>query len=202
MFFIPAAAAPEKEGSLTNTQRLIQWHKKAVDPSGECRSDAWFFYNLGKRLKQLYADSTDPKDQALLNLTWDYDFDQQPRLPDGTLSRIVGEPDLEKVLMEINGHRLDEMDPRTGRRRLVSGYSELKDDGTTACGCWVYSGVFPERGPQSGQGTQDQQKIQSNRIGASLGRTMSEVLYNRASGRPRGGPGRNVHKKLVWWDSE
>ena len=64
VFFIPAAAAPEKEGSLTNTQRLVQWHKKAVDPSGECRSDAWFFYNLGKRLKQLYAGSTDPKDQA------------------------------------------------------------------------------------------------------------------------------------------
>jgi formate dehydrogenase major subunit len=65
VFFIPAAAAPEKEGSLTNTQRLIQWHNKAVDPSGDCRSDAWFLYNLGKRLKQLYAGSTDPKDQPL-----------------------------------------------------------------------------------------------------------------------------------------
>ncbi len=73
-----------------------------------------FIYNLGKRLKQLYAGSTDPRDQGLLNLTWDYDFDEQPRLPDGTLSRIEGEPDLEKVLMEINGHRLDETDPRTG----------------------------------------------------------------------------------------
>ena len=59
VFFIPAAAAQEKEGSLTNTQRLIQWHRKAIDPSGDCRSDAWFFYNLGKRLKQLYAGSTD-----------------------------------------------------------------------------------------------------------------------------------------------
>src|SRR3984885_2701727 len=47
VFFIPAAAAQEKEGSLTQTQRLIQWHKKAIDPSGDCRSDAWFFYNLG-----------------------------------------------------------------------------------------------------------------------------------------------------------
>ena len=80
VFLLPAAAAPEKEGSLTNTQRLIQWHNKAVDPIGDCRSDAWFLYNLGKRLKQLYAGSTDPKDQPLLNLTWDYDFDEQPRL--------------------------------------------------------------------------------------------------------------------------
>ena len=146
MFFIPAAAAPEKDGSLTNTQRLLQWHDKALDPPGDSRSDAWFLYNLGKRLKQLYAGSTDPRDQPLLHLTWDYDFDEPPRLPDGSLSRIEGEPDLEKVLMEINGYRLDETDPRTGRPRLVSGFSELEDDGTTACGCWIYSGVFPEPG--------------------------------------------------------
>ncbi len=51
VFFFPAAAAPEKEGSLTNTQRLLQWHDKAIDPLGDSRSDAWFLYNLGKRLK-------------------------------------------------------------------------------------------------------------------------------------------------------
>ena len=84
VFFIPAAAAPEKEGSLTNTQRMLQWHDKAIDPLGDCRSDAWFVYNLGKRLRQLYAGSTDPRDQPLLSLTWDYDFDEPPRLPDGT----------------------------------------------------------------------------------------------------------------------
>jgi formate dehydrogenase major subunit len=72
VFFLPAAAAPEKEGTLTNTQRLIQWHDKALDPLGYSRSDAWFIYNLGKHLKRLYAGSTDPKDQPLLRLTWDY----------------------------------------------------------------------------------------------------------------------------------
>src|SRR6202000_376705 len=92
------------------------------------------------------AGSADPRDQGLLNLTWDYDYDGQPRLPARTLRRIEGEPSLEKVLMEINGHRLTEIDPRAGRPRLLSGYAELKDDGTTACGCWIYSGVFPEPG--------------------------------------------------------
>jgi len=200
VFFIPAAAAPEKEGSLTNTQRLIQWHKKAVDPSGDCRSDGWFLYNLGKRLKQLYAGSTDPKDQALLNLTWDYDFDEPPRLPDGTLSRIEGEPDLEKVLMEINGHRLDETDPRTGRARLVSGYSELKDDGTTACGCWVYSGVFPE----PGRNRADERKLTDDPFQPEWGYAWPNnvrILYNRASADPEGRPW-SERKKLVWWDSE
>ena len=84
VFFIPAAASAEKDGTLTNTQRLLQWHDKAVDPPGDCRSDAWFVYNLGKRLKGLYAGSIDPRDQPLLNLTWDYDSDEPQRLPDGS----------------------------------------------------------------------------------------------------------------------
>jgi formate dehydrogenase major subunit len=200
VFFIPAAAAPEKEGTLTNTQRLIQWHNKAVDPSGDCRSDAWFLYNLGKRLKQLYAGSTDPKDQSLLNLTWDYDFDEQPRLPDGKPSCIEGEPDLEKVLMEINGHRLNEVDPRTGRPRLVRGFSELRDDGTTACGCWVYSGVFPE----PGRNRANERKITDDPFQPEWGFAWPNnvrVLYNRASADPDGHPW-SERKKLIWWDTE
>jgi formate dehydrogenase major subunit len=200
VFFIPVASAPEKEGSLTNTQRLVQWHNKAIDPSGDCRSDAWFLYNLGKRLKQLYAGSTDPKDQPLLNLTWNYDFDEQPHLPDGTVSRIEGEPDLEKILMEINGHRLNEIDPRTGRPRLVSGYSELKDDGTTACGCWVYSGVFPE----PGRNRANERKVTDDPFQPEWGFAWPNnvrILYNRASADPEGRPW-SERKKLVWWDSE
>jgi formate dehydrogenase major subunit len=200
VFFIPAAAAPEKEGSLTNTQRLIQWHNKAVDPPEDCRSDAWFLYNLGKRLKQLYAGSIDPKDQPLLNLTWDYDFDEEPSLPDGTRSRIEGEPDLEKVLMELNGHRLNETDPRTGDPHLLSGYSELKDDGTTACGCWVYSGVFPEPGRNRANERQVTDDPFQPKWGFAWPNNV-RILYNRASADPDGRPW-SERKKLVWWDAE
>jgi formate dehydrogenase major subunit len=198
VFFIPAAAAPEKEGSLTNTQRLLQWHGKALDPVGDSRSDAWFLYNLGKRLKGLYAGSTDPRDQPLLHLTWDYDFDERPRLPDGTLSRIDGEPDLEKVLKEINGHRLSEIDPRTGRPRLLSGFAELKDDGSTACGCWIYSGVFPA--PDRNRARE--RRRTDNPLQPEWGFAWPDnrrVLYNRASATPDGRPW-SERKKLVWWD--
>jgi formate dehydrogenase major subunit len=198
VFFLPAAASPEKEGSLTNTQRMLQWHGKAVDPLGDCRADAWFVYHLGKRLKELYAGSTDPRDQALLNLTWDYDFDERPRLPDGTPSRIDGEPDLEKVLQEINGHDLSETDPRSSRPRLVSGYSELRDDGTTACGCWIYSGVFPEPGRNRAR----ERRITDNPLQPEWGFAWPDnrrVLYNRASADPDGRPW-SERKKLVWWD--
>jgi formate dehydrogenase major subunit len=198
VFFFPAAGHVEKEGSLTNTHRMLQWHHKAMDPPGDCRSDAWFLYDLGKRLRGLYAGSTDPKDQPLLSLSWDYDFDEQPRLPDGTVSRIAGEPDLEKVLREINGHKLNEIDPRTGRPRLLTSFSELRDDGTTAGGCWLYSGVCPEPGRNRAM-----ERVRTdNPLHPEWGFAWPDnrrVLYNRASADPDGRPWSD-RKKLVWWD--
>ena len=73
VFLLPAAASTEKEGCFTNTQRLIQWRDKAVDPPDDARSDLWFIYHLGKRLKALYADSSDPKDRPIQALQWDYE---------------------------------------------------------------------------------------------------------------------------------
>ncbi len=199
VFFLPSAANPEKEGSLTNTQRMLQWHDKAIDPAGDSRSDAWYLYNLGKRLKALYAGSTDPRDRPLLDLTWDYEFDHTPRLADGSPSLIEGEPDLEKVLMEINGYRPDEIDPRSGRPRLLSGFSELQDDGSTACGCWIYSGVFPEPGRNRAR---DRRRT-SNPIQPDWGYAWPDnrrILYNRASADPEGRPW-SERKKLIWWDA-
>jgi formate dehydrogenase major subunit len=210
VFFLPAAAAPEKDGSLTNTQRMLQWHDKALDPPGDCRSDAWYLYNLGKRLKALYAGSTDPRDQPLLHLTWDYDFDERPRLPDGTPSRIEGEPDLEKVLMEINGYRVVTSDEGRVTREeagsslvtrhpsLLAGFSELQDDGTTACGCWIYSGVFPAPGHNRAR----ERKRTDHPLQPEWGFAWPHnrrVLYNRASADPQGRPWSD-RKKLVWWD--
>ncbi len=200
VFFIPAASMPEKEGTLTNTQRLLQWHDKALDPKGDCRSDAWFVYNLGKRLKQLYRDSTDPRDDPIKHLTWDYDHDHPPRLPDGSVSRIEGEPDLEKVLQEMNGYHVDPTDPRTGRPKLLSGFSDLKDDGSTACGVWIYSGVFPEPGRNRAR----ERILTDNPVQPQWGFAWPHnrrIMYNRASADPQGRPW-SERKKYIWWDQE
>ena len=199
VFFIPAASMPEKEGTLTNTQRLIQWHDKAIDPPDDCRSDLWFIYHLGKRLKAMYADSRDPKDQPLRHLTWDYEQDEIERLPDGTFSRIQGEPDALKVLQEINGWHTTEVDPQSGKFKLLTDFSECKDDGTTACGCWIYSGVTPDA---TRNRARDRVRTPDNPVDPDWGFAWPlnrRILYNRASADPDGKPW-SERKKYLWWD--
>ena len=72
VFFLPAASHVEKDGSFTNTQRLLQWHAKALDPPGDARSDLSFIYHLGKRIRARLAGSTAEADRPVLDLTWDY----------------------------------------------------------------------------------------------------------------------------------
>jgi formate dehydrogenase major subunit len=200
VFFMPAASIAEKDGTLTNTQRLIQWHDKAIDPPEDCRSDAWFVYNLGKRLKQLYAHSTDPKDDPIKHLTWDYDYEHEPKLPDGRISRIESEPDLNRILQEINGWKVSEIDPRTGKPKLVSGFSELKDDGSTACGCWIYSGIYPEPNHNRARDRQiGDNPVQPN--WAYAWPNNRRIMYNRASADPQGRPW-SERKKYMWWDEQ
>ncbi len=121
-------------------------------------------------------------------------------LPDGTPSRITDEPDIEKILQEINGFRTNEIDPRTGEPKLISGFSDLKDDGSTACGCWIYSGVFPE----PGRNRANERTITDNPLQPDWGFAWPHnrrVLYNRASADPEGKPW-SERKKLVWWDEQ
>ena len=92
MFFLPAAAHTEKDGSFTNTQRMLQWHHKAVEPRGDCRSDLWFMYHLGRRIREKLAGSDEPRDRAILELTWEYPTEGPHQ-----------EPSADAILAEING---------------------------------------------------------------------------------------------------
>src|ERR1700742_2321332 len=128
VFFFPAATHVEKAGTFTQTQRLIQWRHKAIDPPGDCQSELQFFYELGKRIRQRLAGSTDERDRPLLDLTWDYPTDEH------------GEIDGEAVLAEYNGYHLT--GPNAGKP--VSAFTELRADGSTSAGCWIYAGVYAD----------------------------------------------------------
>ncbi len=194
VFFMPAASNTEKEGTFTNTQRLLQWHDKAIDPPEDCRSDAWFMYDLGQRLKRLYANSTKDRDQGLLNMTWDYKHDHQEILPDGTPSRIEGEPDASKILMEINGYT-------TGDQKQVANFNSLKDDGSTACGCWIYSGVFPEEGKNRSRSRKTTPGVRTSPDWGYSWPLNRRMMYNRASADAEGKPW-SERKKYMYWDAE
>ena len=185
VFLMPAALVGEKEGSFTNTHRLVQWHDKVVEPPGESRSETWFIYHLGRRLKALYANSNDAKDTPINMLTWDYPTTGE-----------VEEPSAEAVLKEMNGFTWPD-------RRQLEDVHEYKDDGSTAGGVWTYCGVFPK---------QNENKARS-RIpdgpdgpGTHLGWGFAwpsnrRTIYNRAAADPEGRPW-SEKKKLVWWDAE
>lgn len=186
VFFLPAANHMEKSGTFTQTQRMLQWREQAVTPPGEAQSELEFFYELGKRIRERLADSTDPRDRPLLDLTWDYPVDEH------------GEPDAEAVLREINGYRIAEGPNEQG---LVKGFNELRADGSTVGGCWIYAGVFADNINQSRRRPKrdEQNELQSN--WAWVWPANRRILYNRASADADGKPW-SERKKLVWWDAE
>jgi formate dehydrogenase major subunit len=188
VFFFPAAQVAEYDGSFTNTFRLLQWHFKAAEAPGDCRSDNWFTYELGKRLKKLYAGSTLPRDQGFLNMTWDFEPDAPATPP--------GEPSAAKILKEINGYYSDAPGKHLG------GFDELKDDGSTTCASWIYCGVFPA--PDNNRSASRQPDPPEAPGQAHLGWAWSwpanrRIMYNRASADPQGRPW-SERKKYVWWD--
>jgi formate dehydrogenase major subunit len=179
VFLMPAAGHVEKEGTFTNTQRLLQWREKAIDPPGDARSENWFMYHLWRRLVEKAKKDPRPRNAGLLALTMDYPLEGQLR-----------EPSSPHILKEINGWTVSD-------RKLLGSFGELKSDGSTACGCWIYTGVFPEEGRNRAN-----ERDPKDEHGHGWGWAWPadrRIIYNRASARPDGSPW-SERKKLVWWD--
>ena len=182
VFFIPAASHVEKAGTFTNTQRMLQWHHKALDPPGDARSDLWFAYHLGKRIRSRLAGSAAERDRGALDLTWDYPESGED-----------AEPAAEAVLQEINGRGPD--------GSLLSGFAELKGDGSTACGCWIYSGCYAGGVNQTAR---RRPHTEQSWVAPEWGWAWPanrRILYNRASADPAGRPWSDA-KAYVWWDAK
>ena len=183
VFFLPAAAHTEKDGTFTQTQRLLQWHHKAVEPHGDCRSELHFFYHLGRKLRERLATSTRERDLPLQRLTWDYP------LLEGD------EPDAEAVLREINGQHLS--GEKAGQ--MLSSFVEMKADGSTAGGCWIYTGVYTGGVNQAARRKPGSEQSWVAPEWGWAWPMNRRILYNRASADPDGKPW-SERKAYVWWD--
>ena len=190
---LPATAFAEDEGTFTNSSRVIQWHWKAADGPGESRSDIQIISDLYRRLRALYAKDGGAYPDPILNLTWNY---INPSNPDPA-----------EVLKEINGYAIEDIpDPADPSRlllragQLLPNFGIMRDDGKTASGCWIYTGVYTEAGNMA------MRRDASDPTGLGVHPNWGfawpanrRVLYNRASSDPNGKPWSD-RKKYVWWN--
>jgi formate dehydrogenase major subunit len=183
VFLLPAASHAEKDGTFTQTQRMLQWREKAVEPQGDCRSELWFFYHLGRLIRDRLASSAQERDRPVLDLNWNY-----------PVTGATDDPSAEAVLKEINGY-----DVETGR--ALSSYTEMKDDGSTAGGCWIYTGVYAD---DVNQAARRKSRHEQSYVAPEWGWVWPanrRLLYNRASADLDGRPWSD-RKAYVWWDEE
>jgi formate dehydrogenase major subunit len=182
VFFLPAASHTEKDGSFTNTQRLLQWHHKACEPPGDARSDLHWIYHLGRAIRGKLAGSENPRDRPLLELTWDY-----------PVGGPHDEPDAEHVLQEISG--------RNAGGSFLDSYDDLEDDGSTPCGSWIHCGVYRDG---VNQAARKKPHTEQNWIAREWGWAWpkdTRIIYNRASADPEGRPW-SERKRYLWWDAD
>ena len=190
VYRLACAGFAEKDGSMTNSARWLQWKNVAVPTPGECRLDQDIVSDIFLKVRELYKKEGGKFPDPIVNLTWSY---------------ATAHPSLGELAKEINGKALADLtDPKTQqvikRGQQVPGFAWLKDDGTTSCGNWIYSGCWTEAGPQlARRGTEDPsgQGIYPN--WAWSWPANRRVLYNRASCDPSGKPW-DAERKQVWWN--
>ncbi len=191
VYRLACAGFAEKDGSMTNSARWLQWKNVAVPPPGECRLDQDIVAQIFLKVRDLYQTQGGKFPDPILNLTWAYTNAQHPALGD--------------LAKELNGKALADLtDPKTQvtikRGQQLPGFAWLKDDGTTACGNWIYSGCWTEAGNQlSRRGTEDPSGQGIYQNWAWSWPANRRVLYNRASCDPSGKP-YDATRKQVWWN--
>jgi formate dehydrogenase major subunit len=192
VFRLPTTCFAEERGSLVSSSRVLQWHWQGVQAPDEARSDLEIMSGIFLRMRRAYQEKGGKYPDPLLKLNWAYAD------PDS--------PTPEEIAMEFNGKAVaDVTDPKDASKVLVkagdqlSSFAQLKDDGTTASGCWIFCGSWTQAGNQMGR----RDNSDPTGIGQSLGWAWAwpanrRVLYNRASCDLSGKPFDPTRKLIAW----
>ena len=192
VFRLPTTCFAEEDGSLTNSGRWLQWHWKGADGPGESRSDIVIMADLFLRLQGLYRKQGGAFPEPILGLHWPYER--------------ADAPSPEEIAREINGYVVEDItDPKDASVVLMragqqlDGFAQLRDDGKTACGCWIYSGCFTEKGNQMAR--RDNSDPSDTGLAPNWAWAWPvnrRILYNRASCDAEGKPWNPRHKVIEW----
>lgn len=181
VFILPAAFSYEREGEKANSGRWIQWQWKAQDPPGSAKADLWIVNEMFKKLQALYQAEGGTVPEQITMMNWDYD---------GPNSQI----DIVKVCREINGYRVAD-------GTLVTNFVGLQDDGSTACGNWLYSGYYNDlSNPPTKKRIREREGLGFHRDWAFAWPLNRRIVYNRASCDLQGKPW-NPNAPVIWWDA-
>jgi formate dehydrogenase major subunit len=198
VFLLPAAASIEKQGSITNSGRWIQWRYKAIDPPGEAKSDLWILWKLGDVLKKLHAFSLRPEDNPIKHLDWDFSNIRS----DDVIDDVEG-PNVSEVARRINGYYLEDTD--TGKKgELVASFSMLTDEGSTSSGNWLYTNSYTDADGNKAKNRDPDNTKDVSGIGlyskwSWCWPVNRRIIYNRASCDTNGDPW-NESRKVIWWN--
>jgi formate dehydrogenase major subunit len=190
VYRLPCAGFAEKDGSMTNSARWVTWKYAAVPPPGDARLDQDIVAQIFLRVRDLYKKEGGKFPDPILNLSWTY--------------ADAAHPSLAQVAMELNGKALADLtDPVTKQvikaGQQLPGFAWLKDDGTTMCGNWIYSGSWTEAGAQiQRRGTEDPSGMGVFPNWSWSWPANRRVLYNRASCNVDGKPW-DPERKQLWW---
>jgi formate dehydrogenase major subunit len=190
VYRLPCAGFAEKDGSMTNSSRWLQWKNAALPPPGEARLDQDIVAQIFLKVRDLYKKEGGKFPDPILNLTWAY---VDPR-----------HPSLSELAREVNGKALADLeDPATKQQikagQQLPGFAWLKDDGTTSSGNWIYCGSWTEAGALlARRGTEDPSGLGIYPNWAWSWPANRRVLYNRASCDQAGKPW-DPDRRQVWW---
>jgi len=195
VFRLPTTCFAEEDGSLTNSGRWLQWHWKGADGPGESRSDILIMSDLFLRLRELYRKEGGAFPDPILGLHWPY--------------KLADAPSPEEIAREVNGYVVEDItDPKDASAVLlragqqVDGFAQLREDGKTACGCWIYSGCFTEKGNQMAR--RDNTDPYESGLAPNWAWAWPvnrRILYNRASCDLDGKPW-NPRRKVIEWNGK
>jgi formate dehydrogenase major subunit len=192
VFELPSTCFAEDEGSLVNSARWLQWHWPGAEPPGEAKTDIWLMGQLQLRLRALYQKEGGAFPDPIVNLHWPY--------------RVQEDPMADELAKEMNGYVVstvtDPADPAKivlEKGKLLDGFAQLRDDGSTACGCWIFSGCYTEKGNMMARrDTSDPGNAGIYANWAFSWPANRRILYNRASADLDGKPWDPKRKLLEW----